>query len=396
MILIEFVIVLFYFSAMFGFMKKHSDKDREEKDKRKREKKETKKSLNRKAEKPLTKEELQRLDEARKGLYKTNGSHFEGGAVSYSDSSESLGSSQHGTRETTPDSSGATFTSSASMHLGKANRIPPPVQPKPKKGILKDKSTYGPEIPNQGVRGNPSDVVVTEENTLVNEMMSGKHNNSSATSKAADQPPTITHPDLKHKMVRSISGSSDSSTTSGAPSLPRSGPPKKPVVLSKPKPLHPKPDVMITPPRRAPPQIIEPPSGFREDDASLDEQVPLGPPSPDEKIYANVDLQLPRVAPPRSLRPRMITLKRLPAGDFGFSLRKGTVLERGVSDNVERKRKVIFAEPGVKNLTSGLLPGDRLLEVDGKNVEDMSREELIEIIRRRASKSSSKCSPYRN
>ena len=47
------------------------------------------------------------------------------------------------------------------------------------------------------------------------------------------------------------------------------------------------------------------------------------------------------------------------------------------------KKNVIFAEPlavGSGN-TTGLLPGDRLVSVNGVNVESASREDIIELIR---------------
>lgn len=156
----------------------------------------------------------------------------------------------------------------------------------------------------------------------------------------------------------------------------RTGPPKKPI-----KPTKPTSKTGLNT-QSAPHIVVEPPLEFQsQQDDGLDEDIPVGPPSPAEKIYENVNLQLPSVAPPRSLKPRTLLLNRLPAGDFGFSLRKGTVLERGITDNVERKRVVIFAEPGSKHMSSGLLPGDRLLEVNGTNVENLMREELIEVIR---------------
>lgn len=45
------------------------------------------------------------------------------------------------------------------------------------------------------------------------------------------------------------------------------------------------------------------------------------------------------------------------------------------------RRTVIFAEPCSKQLDTTLLPGDRLLEVNGRNVQDTSREDIIDIIR---------------
>ncbi|VEN58270.1 unnamed protein product, partial [Callosobruchus maculatus] len=101
------------------------------------------------------------------------------------------------------------------------------------------------------------------------------------------------------------------------------------------------------------------------DDLSL----PLPPlsPAPAPPIR---ELRVPRQPPPRS--------------DFGFSLRRAMALERA-SDGTVRARAVVFAEPGAhaqhRNDT-GLLPGDRLLEVNGTPVGDRQREEVIEMIRK--------------
>ena len=135
-------------------------------------------------------------------------------------------------------------------------------------------------------------------------------------------------------------------------------------------------------PRGAPPKVNSPnrvaTNGLGPQHQRTPEPSPL---SPTEKTFGNIDLKLPVLAPPRCPKPREIILRRQPAGDFGFTLRRGTVLERGIGDNTERKRTVIFAEPGPKNNQTGLLPGDRLIEVNSKNVEIASREEIIEMIR---------------
>jgi myosin-18 len=50
----------------------------------------------------------------------------------------------------------------------------------------------------------------------------------------------------------------------------------------------------------------------------------------------------------------------------------------------QHTRAVIFAEPGVivqHNNETGLLPGDRLLEVNGVVVDDKGREEIIDLIK---------------
>ncbi|KAM6164556.1 unconventional myosin-XVIIIa [Rhynchocyon petersi] len=94
------------------------------------------------------------------------------------------------------------------------------------------------------------------------------------------------------------------------------------------------------------------------------------------------DLRLPPVVllPPPALRE--LELQRRPTGDFGFSLRRTTMLDRGPEGQAYR-RVVHFAEPGAgtKDLALGLVPGDRLVEINGHNVESKSRDEIVEMIR---------------
>uniref|UniRef100_A0A674CI98 Myosin XVIIIA n=1 Tax=Salmo trutta TaxID=8032 RepID=A0A674CI98_SALTR len=94
------------------------------------------------------------------------------------------------------------------------------------------------------------------------------------------------------------------------------------------------------------------------------------------------DLRLPAVIPPQSPEPRELELQRRNTGDFGFSLRRTTMLDRGADGGVYR-RVVHFAEPGAgtKDLALGLVPGDRLVEINGGNVENKTRDEIVEMIR---------------
>ncbi|XP_042636440.1 unconventional myosin-XVIIIa [Orycteropus afer afer] len=95
-----------------------------------------------------------------------------------------------------------------------------------------------------------------------------------------------------------------------------------------------------------------------------------------------VDLRLPPVIPPPPPALRELELQRRPTGDFGFSLRRTTMLDRGPEGQAYR-RVVHFAEPGAgtKDLALGLVPGDRLVEINGHNVESKSRDEIVEMIR---------------
>ena len=60
------------------------------------------------------------------------------------------------------------------------------------------------------------------------------------------------------------------------------------------------------------------------------------------------------------------------------------VLSKDTCQEVETTRTVVFAEPGSKKELIGglLLPGDRLLHVNGVDVESSSREEVIELVKK--------------
>ena len=101
-----------------------------------------------------------------------------------------------------------------------------------------------------------------------------------------------------------------------------------------------------------------------------------------EKTFPGADLQLPLLVAPPIPDPRELALQRRNTGDFGFSLRRTTMLDRQPDGGVCR-RVVHFAEPGAgtKDRALGLVPGDRLVEINGMNVESKSRDEIVEMIR---------------
>ncbi|XP_015736361.1 unconventional myosin-XVIIIa isoform X7 [Coturnix japonica] len=94
------------------------------------------------------------------------------------------------------------------------------------------------------------------------------------------------------------------------------------------------------------------------------------------------ELRLPALVPPQPPAPRQLELQRRNTGDFGFSLRRTTMLDCAPDGQLYR-RVVHFAEPGAgtKDLALGLVPGDRLVEINGKNVENKTRDEIVEMIR---------------
>lgn len=110
-----------------------------------------------------------------------------------------------------------------------------------------------------------------------------------------------------------------------------------------------------------------------------------------------IHLPLPEISPAELPPPRVLTIQRqkAPRNDFGFSLRRAMIAERCWSESANgrlssddekdgvKMRAVIFAEPGASSQghETGLLPGDRLLEVNGARVDDKSREEIIDMIK---------------
>ncbi len=368
---------------MFGFMKKHSDKDKEEKERRKREKKEKKELKKVAKERPLTQDELLRLEEAKKHLMRKGdriSQGYDGMAVPYqsgdpagaSDSSEASNVStpqeehrelpgNQGSRELTGHQGNSNqYTSYKQVELSKPHKPSRDTRSASEKaraarGILKGKSSFGPDIPNQGVRGNLDDTATLEDNTYMNEMMSGRLPTPPEASDGKKVPPP-TQPKPAPRRTSS-----------------RNTPPKSGIAHHR-SPMKPT-DSPPLPPSTPPPAT---PSYDQVDGVVTPDHII----SPTEKTFGGMDLQLPNVAPPRAVKPREIILRRQPAGDFGFTLRRGTILERSAHDNAERKRVVIFAEPGPKNMNTGLLPGDRLIEVNDINVENSNREEIIEHIKK--------------
>ncbi len=115
----------------------------------------------------------------------------------------------------------------------------------------------------------------------------------------------------------------------------------------------------------------------------IPESAPMPPvhvAGPGDKTF-DLDLKLPSIVPLKPPRARDVTLNRQPNGGFGFTLRRSTVEERGPTGVI--RRQVHFAEPSTtqKENSTGLLPGDRLVEVNGTNIENTARDEIIGMIR---------------
>ncbi|XP_055903607.1 unconventional myosin-XVIIIa isoform X1 [Eupeodes corollae] len=99
--------------------------------------------------------------------------------------------------------------------------------------------------------------------------------------------------------------------------------------------------------------------------------------------FEDIDLPLPQITLVKLPPPREFVIKRQksPRNDFGFSLRKAMCLDRSECLTAPVFKPVIFAEPGAGGGATGLLPGDRLLKVNGTTVSELTRETIIEMIR---------------
>lgn len=359
---------------MFGFMKK--DKDKEDEKKKKKDKKDRKEAKRSKDRATLTLDELKRLDEARRSLIGKSRKKKEdklpsGITADYMEQFRSgLGSDQ----SEVDLSSAGTFqelreryeamASASSLHsdsssdgisLRSGSGLPP--RP-PKRGILKGRAD-GEGTEYQGVKGDIDDESSLLQNTMQNELIMYENL-------------------LQEKGIVEAQRLSITSLTSprrvsngSAPVSPRS-PPQK--VMSPIQLPHPK---FIV--EHAPPEVPDPTSPPPTPTSPIPVGESVG--HHHTKTFA-VDLRLPELVPPQPPAPRTLTIPRSPAGDFGFSLRRAQVVERG-PDNSETRRTIVFAEPGAvgrANVT-GLLPGDRLLQVNGISVENKIRDEIIELIK---------------
>ncbi|KAL4224255.1 TRAFAC class myosin-kinesin ATPase superfamily [Mactra antiquata] len=291
---------------MFNFMKKDKEHKRE-KEERKKEKKERKeREKKEKHREHTTPEELNRLEEIKRGVFKRKSDRDKGRGASTPDDEDDGGFLQR-------DSDSSTSIASAGrLSPGKENpgigdgaqKKPPPTLPKPK-SILKSKGDKT-KVPQ-----NLDDTAVLKSNTVFNAEMSA-------------------YPVEGEKSRSAHRGSRGSI-------------------------------------KDRPPEFLPPP--------------PPESPPPEKQFKAS--LKLPEILPSKPPRVRELVINRTKAGDFGFTLRKGSVTQKG-SDGKDTKINVIFAEPGSNQTSSqtGLIPGDKLIEVNGVNVEHTPREEIIDMIRK--------------
>ncbi|XP_018007474.1 uncharacterized protein LOC108665249, partial [Hyalella azteca] len=381
---------------MFGFMKK--DKDREDDKKKKKEKKDSKRSKERPG---MTREELWRLDEARKsltgkgkkkkeeklpsGITADYMDQFLSGLQKNSDPDIAAANTFREIREryeAMASASGVQSDSSSdgvslqSLRAYMSQHASPP-----KRGILKG----GGSTEYQGVQGNIDDDASLMLNTNYNEIY------ENFTQRQLDRA------ESQSSVQDRSSLSSPQRVSNGSLSLsPRS--PLSPTLLS-PSGSHPLGALISTNMlsqivnREQPPPLPSSLSSTMHPHApamtyqmhNFTGGMPVGESagmSHHSMKNFDADLCLPALIPYELPPPRTLAIDRLPAGDFGFSLRRTQVLER-VANRPPTKRTIIFAEPGSvgRTNTTGLLPGDRLLQVNGISVENKSREEIIELIK---------------
>lgn len=300
--------------------KKDKDKEKDKDDKKKKEKKDRKDRKSTIEKESLTQDELRRLDEVRRSFNSPRSSKDQDDySEKQSNSSDYSLSSAH---DSSP--SGSSLTNVDPYKSGSPSRKPPPIPKKPTL-LVKPNQVTGNIETTPSPQGSTYSMASLHLGTanLTNEMMA-----------FMDQ---MNHPG---------SGIIETSVT----------------FPSNLTPSPAKPSVPSAPPSQVPPGE-QGGYGIRW------------------KSYST-NFKLPPVIYLPSPPVRTLTIRRQSTGDFGFALRRAAVLERH-SPEIESRHTVVFAEPSSLGKTNdtGLLPGDRLLEVNNVAVENRPREEIIELIR---------------
>ncbi|GFN95510.1 myosin-xviiia [Plakobranchus ocellatus] len=344
---------------MFSFMKKDKEKDREKKqeklDKKKKEKDEKK---DKKERQPMTAEEMSRLEEMKKGVFRkfSDRDKKRNSQRSPDDDRSDSGSPQSSpVKEVKPLTKPQPlprqqFSSSSSS--SRSDKAPPAVLPKPKmKSILKGKSS------NEEVSGfqkyvDLDDSKLLQENTRRNEDLFVER----VPSHMAGGAPAVSNQNSRPSAGQQQSPHSSNSPTPRSDSITSSQ--AKTTALER-----------------------------NTVDGSMDLEEKENKPEPP---YSS-RLKLPPIIPVKPPRVREIVVHRNQTGGFGFSLRKGIIPDMSGGT----PRAVTFAEPGSgsSNAQTGLLPGDRLVEVNGINIEQLPREAIVELIKKSADTMTLKVQP---
>ena len=96
-----------------------------------------------------------------------------------------------------------------------------------------------------------------------------------------------------------------------------------------------------------------------------------------EKVYEGVDLRLPPLKTSSVRHRRVLAVKNMALGGFGFILRKSFQPD---PENQDKPLLVHLVEPR-PNYVGPLMTGDRIIEVNGENVENVPHERVVELIK---------------
>ena len=179
-----------------------------------------------------------------------------------------------------------------------------------------------------------------------------KRKHDKSTAKPIVEPLEITPTKSQAVMSENIEGFNDI-TANARPSKPPIAPKSRYTTPSSPTYNS---SLVVTPGRRT---------------SSKSKHVDVQPPSERALENTGVSLVLPAMKPADEGLARNIKLRRQTNGGFGFALRRSTT-----NDNKE----IYLAEPVAEAYATCLLPGDKLLEVNGHNVQNLSREKIVELV----------------
>lgn len=96
-----------------------------------------------------------------------------------------------------------------------------------------------------------------------------------------------------------------------------------------------------------------------------------------EKVYEGVDLRLPPLQTSSVRHRTVVAVKNTMLGGFGFVLRKSFQPD---PENQDKPLLVHLIEPR-PNYVGPLMTGDRIIEVNGENVENVHHERVVEMIK---------------
>ncbi|KAL8610894.1 hypothetical protein ACOMHN_056749 [Nucella lapillus] len=308
---------------MFSFMKKDKEKDKEKKEKRKKEKEEKhekKEKREKKERQNITPEEMSRLEDVKRSVF-----HRLSDRDHYRRGHKTGGQGTVGKSE----SSESNISAASGSESSSSGTQPSPSRELPSTGVARSKS-----MPGQKDQEKSRPLLLPKPRSI----LKGKSPGHGVSHGKLDDVKTLQdNTRLNEEMSGVVGGTQSQNTQSRSSAMP------PPSAMQKIEPV----EEMHT-----------------------------------EKSFEGKNLPLPPLVPSKAPRVREVTVKRNTSGGFGFSLRKGTL----TSTDRSKPQAVVFAEPGLGSTgnqtnQTALLPGDRLVELNGKNVESWNREEIVELIK---------------